>query len=76
VTGEPITASADLGRELPADPAERLDRVAAAVASLRSERRRLTRLGLEVPIARCEAHLRYWEFLAGLLALEPTRSLR
>ncbi len=76
MNGEPITASADLGRELPADPAERLDRVTAAVASLRAELRRCERLGLEIPIARCAAQLRYWEFVGGLLALEPTRSTR
>ena len=76
MTGSPATASADLARELPADPAERLDRISAAIASLREERRRCERLGLETPIARCEAQLRYWEFLGGLFTLEAPRSPR
>jgi len=76
VIAAPVTPSADLARELPAGAGERLDRIAAAIASLRAERRRCERLGLELPIARCEAQLRYWEFLGGIFALAPERSLR
>jgi hypothetical protein len=76
ISNAPITPSADLGREIPVSPAERHDRIDAALASLRAEHRRCLRLGLETPIARCEAHLRYWEFLGGLFALDPARSPR
>ena len=77
ITNGPVTASSDLGREIPVSPAERNDRIDAALASLRAEHHRCLRLGLEIPIARCEAQLRYWEFLGGLFALAPvTRSPR
>jgi hypothetical protein len=76
VISTPITPSSDLAREVPTDPCARLDSIAAAVATLRAERRRCLRLGLELPIARCESQLRYWEFLGGLFAIEPVRSPR
>ena len=72
----PVTPSADPSRDLPAHAGERLDRIEIALASLREERRRCERLGLEVPLARCVAQLRYWEFLAGLFALERSGSAR
>jgi hypothetical protein len=54
---------------MPAAPVTRADVAAAAVAALRAERRRLERLGLEAPLARCHHQLRYWEFVSRLLAL-------
>lgn len=72
----PVTASADPARELPGDPAERLDRIAAALASLHAEQRRCERLGLETPLARCVEQRRYWEFLRALFVLEPARESR
>lgn len=69
-----VTPSSDIGREMPKSAAERHDRIDAALASLRAEHRRCLRLGLEIPIARCEAQLRYWEFLGGLFALAPDAS--
>ena len=71
-----VTVSADPARELPRDPAERLDRIAAALASLRDEQRRCERLGLETPLARCVEQRRYWEFLGALFALEPCKETR
>ena len=62
----PVTASADLRREIPASRSGRIDRVRAALSSLREEERRLTRLGLEAPLRRCREQRRYWEFLAAL----------
>ena len=76
MTGGPITEVADVSRDLPATSAERIDRVAAALASLRDEQRRCERLGFEIPLARCQAQRRYWEFLGGLFALEPARRLK
>ncbi|MEO5618990.1 MAG: hypothetical protein ABIS67_14570 [Candidatus Eisenbacteria bacterium] len=76
ITMGPLTASSDLTAELPRDPAERLDRVAAALASLIGERRRCERLGLEVPLARVDAQLRYWRFVGALIALEAPRGSR
>ena len=72
----PLTASADLTRDMPADPAGRADRIAAALASLAGERRRCERLGLEIPLARVEAQIRYWRFLGGLFALEDGQAPR
>ena len=71
-----VTPSSDLGREIPVSPAERHDRIDAALSSLRAEHRRVLRLGLETPIARCEAQLRYWEFLGSLFAVAGERSAR
>lgn len=65
----PATAACDPAREIPAHAGERLDRVAAALASLVEERRRCERLGLEIPLARVDAQLRYWRFLDGLFSV-------
>lgn len=63
---DPLTATADPSREMPADGAERLDRIRAALVSLDAEERRLQRLGLEIPLGRCREQRRYWTFLRGL----------
>ena len=66
---EAVTARSDVQRPMPVSPVARLDDAHAALASLREEERRLERLGLETPLRRCRAQLRYWEFLAALFAL-------
>ncbi|HUK62496.1 MAG TPA: hypothetical protein VLV15_04155 [Dongiaceae bacterium] len=65
----PLTPASDPRREMPASSVARLDHVRAAVASLADEQRRLERLGLELPLARCHDQLRYWRFLDGLLTV-------
>jgi hypothetical protein len=65
----PLVPSAEPGRPMPDAQGARLDAAAAAVAALDHERRRLERLGLETPLARCHEQLRYWRFVAGVLAL-------
>ncbi len=67
--GAPLTASADVSRAMPAGAMARLDAAEAAVASLHEEQRRLQRLGLELPLARCHHQLRYWSFVRALCAL-------
>jgi hypothetical protein len=67
----PLTASADAARSMPASAGARLDAASAAVASLRQEQRRLQRMGLETPLARCHQQLRYWSFVRALCALAP-----
>lgn len=67
--GTPLTASADRSAPVPIGTAERLDRIAAALRSLEGERRRLERLGLEWPLARCHQERRYWEFLRAMHAI-------
>lgn len=67
----PLTSVADPSRTMPADPASRVDQARVALASLRDEQRRLSRLGLETPLSRCHDQLRYWQFVAGLMALHP-----
>ncbi len=64
-----LTASADPGARIPGHDGARRDRIEAAIASLRGELRRAERLGLEAPLRRCRASLRYWEFLGALFAL-------
>ena len=76
IPAAPVTATADASREIPADAAARLDRVEAALASLREEQRRCAVLGLEIPLARCAAQQRYWRFVGALFALEPVRASR
>ena len=71
-----MIAAADLTREVPTEPGMRLDRIEAAIAGLEGERRRVERLGLETPIARCAEQLRYWRFLHGLFAIETTRGMK
>jgi hypothetical protein len=63
-----LTATADLSRPMPAGAGARRDAIAAAIASLRDEQRRLERIGFELPLARCHDQLRYWRFLDGLFA--------
>ena len=58
---------------MPESPAARRDAIAAAVRSLGEECRRLERLGLESPLARCHHETRYWKFLDALFAF-PSRS--
>jgi len=65
---ETIVPSADPALEIPAGSGARFDRIHAALASLRHEERRLERLGLETPLARCRAQRRYWEFLSALFS--------
>ena len=66
-----FSASADLSASLPGAPGARHDRFAAAIASLRSEERRLDRLGLRGPLLECRRQLRYWEFLRAIFTLPP-----
>jgi len=68
---EPLTRSSDPSRTMPAGSGGRLDQAHAALASLDHERRRLERLGLEMPLARCHEQIRYWRFVAALVALPP-----
>jgi hypothetical protein len=68
--GPALSSPADLAREMPEDPTERLDRVQVALSTLRDESRRLERLGFEQPQARCHVQRRYWEFLGALFSLE------
>jgi hypothetical protein len=65
----PITPRADVTRTIPAGAVARLDAAAAAVATLREEQRRLERLGLELPLARCHHQLRYWSFVNAMCSL-------
>jgi hypothetical protein len=53
---------------MPESHAARQDDIAAALRSLRDERRRLERLGLELPLARCHHETRYWNFLSAMFA--------
>jgi hypothetical protein len=65
----PLTASSDPRHVMPETAVARLDAVRHAIDSLTHEQRRLERLGLELPLARCQHQLRYWRFLEGLLAV-------
>ena len=64
-----LTASSDVRREIPRGAGGRRDRIEAALATLGAESRRLERLGLELPTARCHEQRRYWMFLSALFAL-------
>lgn len=70
-TFTPMTARADASRPMPAGTGARFDAADAAVASLREEQRRLQRLGLETPLARCHHQLRYWTFVRAICSLAP-----
>ena len=59
---------ADPFRDMPSCLAARMDRIHAALATLRSEIRRLERLGFERPLTACADALRFWMFLDGLHA--------
>src|SRR5439155_25263641 len=67
-----LTRAADRARPMPDSLAARQNEIARAVRSLADERRRLERLGLERPLARCHHETRYWGFLAAMFAL-PSR---
>lgn len=67
----PLTRAADPAAEMPGRAGARLDAAHAAVASLRHEQRRLQRLGLETPLARCDHELRFWSFVSAVCSLEP-----
>lgn len=66
---EPLTTLSDPRRAMPASPVARLDAAEAAVVSLCAEHRRLSRLGLEWPLARAERQLRYWRFVRALCTI-------
>ena len=66
-----LTSSSDLSREIPDRATARLDRIAAAMASLSAEACRLERLGLELPLEECRRQLRYWNFLHALFSIAP-----
>jgi hypothetical protein len=66
----PLTACSDPRREMPSGHAPRTDRIEAALASLAEEQRRLERMGLELPLARCHEQRRYWTFLRALFSME------
>ena len=62
----PLTSASDRNRPMPAIVDERLDRIDTALATLENEQRRLERLGLELPLARCHEERRYWSFLRAI----------
>ena len=64
-----LPASADPRRDLPAEAGSRRDRIEAALATLAAEERRVARIGLEWPLARCREQRRYWSFLSALFAM-------
>jgi hypothetical protein len=72
----PLTASADPRREMPRGEGGRRDRIDMALASLAGERRRLERLGLAEPLARCGEQIRFWSFLGALLSLSDAAVAR
>lgn len=65
----PLTAASDPRHAMPAGEGAQLDAARAALTSLEGERRRLERLGLETPLQRCHAQLRYWGFVSALLSV-------
>jgi len=65
----PVTPLADPRRPMPASPLARLHAAEAAVVSLDAEHRRVSRLGLEWPLARTGHQLRYWRFVRALCAI-------
>jgi hypothetical protein len=54
-------------RPMPAGTAARLDQARDTLAALLEEERRLSRLGFELPLARCHEQVRYWGFVSRLL---------
>lgn len=71
-----ITASADPQREIPACAGNRGDRIEAALATLTAEEARLTRLGLDAPVARCREQRRYWTFLRAVFSMSDAAPAR
>lgn len=63
---EPVTPQSDARRVMPGTAVARLDAAEAAVVSLTAEHRRVSRLGLEWPLARTERQLRYWRFVRAM----------
>lgn len=61
--------SADPVRDMPAGTHTRLDHIEQALRALADEERRLERLGLEIPLARCRESRRYWSFMRGLFVV-------
>ena len=66
---EPVTPSSDLHRDMPVSLVARFDAAEAAVVSLTAEHRRVSRLGLEWPLARTERELRYWRFVRAMCSI-------
>ena len=64
-----LPTSADPARDVPAGAGSRRDRIEAALATLAAEERRVARIGLEWPLARCREQRRYWSFLSALYAM-------
>jgi Tfp pilus assembly protein PilF len=64
-----FTSSSDIEREIPKSEADRQDRIAVAIATLRAEEHRLARLGLDEAARHCRQQLRYWEFLSAVFSL-------
>jgi len=66
---EPVTPASNPHRDMPLSPVARFDAAEAAVVSLTAEHRRVSRLGLEWPLARTERELRYWRFVRAVCAI-------
>lgn len=66
----PLTRAADPAAEMPGSAGARQDAANAALGSLREEHRRLSRLGFEVPLARCHQQIRFWSFVSAVCSLE------
>jgi len=66
---EPVTPLSDPRRTMPGSPVARLDAAEAAVVSLEAEHRRLSRLGLEWPLARADRQRRYWRFVRAMCVI-------
>jgi hypothetical protein len=64
-----FTSSSDVEREMPKNEADREERIAVAIATLRAEEQRLERLGLDEAARHCRQQLRYWEFLSAVFSL-------
>lgn len=67
-----LVPSAEATATIPAHPGARIDRLDAAIRSLRQEARRLERLGLGHALLDCRRQLRYWQFLKALFTLEAS----
>jgi hypothetical protein len=72
---EPLSRAL-LERPMPACSVARLDAAAATLGSLLAEQRRLERLGLELPLARCHQQVRYWGFVTSLLSITAAEESR
>jgi len=67
----PVPASGSM----PETPGARLDAARATLAALEDEGRRLQRLGLELPLARCHQQARFWRFATAMLSLDGGAAL-